>query len=132
MLDQKNRKMKSLLTTLILLIPILTIGQSRIDTLFAIADHHFKNKEYDEAKSKYGDIKLELEKGTNDYSYAADQIAMIYFFQRNELRAEGKYKKSIAYLKAFIQYIEAEKDFIRDLWYKEKRYFLFRVSSERG
>ena len=119
--------MRLLITILILSIPIFTFGQSRIDTLFAIADHHFENKDYDNAKSKYESLKLEVEKGSNDYAYAADQIAMIYFFQRENLRQEGKYKKSIEYLEEFIKYIESENKNIRPFWNDEKKFFLIKT-----
>ena len=119
--------MRQLITILILSIPVFTIGQSRIDTLFAIADYHFENKDYDNAKAKYESLKLEVEKGSNDYAYAADQIAMIYFFQREKLRQEGKYKASIEYLKKILEYIENENEYIRPFWNNEIRFFLIKT-----
>lgn len=119
--------MRLFVIALLLFIPISMIGQSRIDTLFAIADNHFENKEYDEAKLKYENLKLEVERGSNDYSYAADQIAMIYFYQKDDLRTDEKYIQSIEYLKEFIEYLEKENENIRPFWNNEKRYFLIKT-----
>ncbi|MCB0633428.1 MAG: hypothetical protein KDD15_27015, partial [Lewinella sp.] len=119
--------MKSLTISLLILLPFLANGQTRIDTLFAVADHHFQNKNYDRAQELYGNLKSVLDKGTNDYNYAADQIAMIRFFDRDALRQQGKYRESINYLMDFIRYIEEEREFIRPLWYDEKRYFLIKT-----
>ena len=118
--------MKKRITTILLCLPILVFGQSRIDTLFDIADDHFEYKEYTEAKTIYEGLKLELKKGTNDYIYAANQIAMIYFFQREDLRQAGQYQEAITYLKEFINYLESEKAFLQPFWYEEKRYFLYK------
>ena len=119
--------MKNIITTIILLIPFLSNGQTRIDTLFSIGDTYFQEKDYDKAKEVYTDLKSELEKGTNDYNYAADQIAMIYFFERENLRSQNKFEASNVYLKNFIAYLENEKEYIRPFWNEEKRYFLIKT-----
>lgn len=118
--------MKILIKILILFIPIFSIGQSKIDSLLINADYHFEKKEYSQAKNEYENFKSEVKKGTKEYSYAADQIAMIYFFESEKFRVQEKYEESIDYLKETIQYIEEEQEFIRSLWFEEKRYFLFK------
>ena len=111
----------------ILLIPFFSYSQSRIDSLFSIGDKFFKEKKYDNAKEIYTGLKSELNKGSSDYNYVADQIAMIYFFERDILRNENKFEESNQYLLNFLDYIKREKAFIRPLWSDEKRYFLIKT-----
>jgi len=119
--------MKSIISILILLIPFFTNGQSRIDSLFALGDTYFQEKKYDKAKEVYSNLKSELDRRSNDYKYAADQIAMIYFFGRENLRKENKFEESNKYINDFLEYIENEKGLIRPLWNDDKRYFLIKT-----
>lgn len=116
-----------MLRIIILLIPFFAIGQSQIDSLFVIGDSSYKERKYDKAKEVYNTLKSQLEKGTNDYNYAADQIAMIYFFERENLRKKSKYEESNEYLNKFLEYIENEKGYIRPLWNDDKRYFIIKT-----
>ncbi|MGB0524508.1 MAG: hypothetical protein ACPGJS_16165 [Flammeovirgaceae bacterium] len=102
-------------------------GQTHIDSLFKLADEHVESKRYEVAKDIYLEVKQDVKKGSQDYQYAAEQLAMIYFLGKDQLREAGQYQASIDYLLTFIQYIKKEKGNIRSLWLKEKYYFLIRT-----
>ncbi|PCI93556.1 MAG: hypothetical protein COB15_16120 [Flavobacteriales bacterium] len=116
--------MRIILTVIVILVPIITIAQSRIDSLFDIGDVHFENKELDKAIEVFTSLKSELEVGSSDFNFASDRIVNIYYHGKDDLRNQGEYLKSINYLEKLISLIESEKEHIRPMWINEKKYFL--------
>ncbi|CAM4003091.1 MULTISPECIES: hypothetical protein [Flavobacterium] len=119
--------MKKTIRIIFILISFLSIGQSKIDSLFTIGDSKFEEKDYVKAREVYNNIKSQLPKETSDYKYVADQIAMIYFFERDNLRKQEKYEESNKYLNEFLKYIDDEKEYIRPFWNDEKKYFIIKT-----
>ena len=87
------------------------------------AEQLFDNAEYDESNKIYRYLKDKFKKGTKHYEVVTDQVCLIYFQKRRDLRKQQKYEEAIEYLKEALSFIEQEKEYVRPFWGKENRYY---------